>query len=162
MRARTIPAFGTVLTRHPATFDCRLTPALGFFLIATTLMTVLVALGLVFDPRYKDFPYAPLTAAIVPFFVLSFLSPRANGPRALAEHVAAATLALSLIYIAFNESFANWQALWLCGLLGLLAFTLQTARDAQDSGSEARQPAPTSRRYKAQSRSRPRSARSSV
>ncbi len=43
----------------------------------------------------------------------------------------AGALALSLIYIAFNESFANWQSLWLCGLFALLAFTLSRARDAQ-------------------------------
>jgi peptidoglycan/LPS O-acetylase OafA/YrhL len=159
-RERSVPAFANVLTRDPREFDCRLRPALGLLLVALTLIGVLVALGLVFDPRYKDFPYAPLTAAIVPFAVLAFLSPPANAPRALAEHVAAGTLALSLIYIAFNESLANWQSLWLCGLLALLAFTLQTARDAQGSGSAVLQPAPTSRRYKAQSRSRPRSARS--
>jgi len=133
MRERSVPAFASVLTRRPTEFDCRLTPALGFLLVALTLVAILVALGLVFDPRYKDFPYAPLTAAFVPFFVLSLYLPSGNGPRALAEHVAAGTLALSLIYIAFNESFANWQSLWLCGLFALLAFTLSTARDVQDS-----------------------------
>jgi exo-beta-1,3-glucanase (GH17 family) len=159
-RERSVPSFGQVLTRDPRTFDCRLRPALGFLLVALTLVAVLVALGLVFDPRYKDFPYAPLTAAIVPFVVLALLSPPANAPRALAEHVAAGTLVFSLIYIAFNESVANWQSLWLCGLLAALAFSLQTARDAQDSGSADRRPAPTSRRYKAQSRNRPRPVRS--
>ncbi len=34
MRQRSVPAFGSVLTRHPAAFDCRLTPALGFLLVA--------------------------------------------------------------------------------------------------------------------------------
>jgi exo-beta-1,3-glucanase (GH17 family) len=131
MRRRSAPAFGSVLTRHPAAFDCRLTPALGFLLIAATLLTVLVALGLVFDPRYKDFPYAPLTAAIVPFFVLALFNAPSNGGRALAEQVMAGALVLSLIYVAFNESFANWQSLWLCGLFALLAFTLSRARDAQ-------------------------------
>lgn len=134
--------------------------ALGLLLIGLTLVAVLVALGLVFDPRYKDFPYAPLTAAIVPFFVLSLFSAATNGSRALAEHVAAGALALSLVYIALNESFANWQSLWLCGLFALLVFTLQTVRDAQGSGSEVPQRARTSPRYKAQSRNRPRSARS--
>ena len=32
---------------------------------------------------------------------------------------------LSLIYIAFNETFANWQSLWLCGLVACLVVTLQ-------------------------------------
>ncbi len=52
------------------------------------------------------------------------------GARAMAETVAAAVLALAAGYIAFNETFANWQAIWLCaGLLGLAVILLQ-ARDA--------------------------------
>ena len=35
------------------------------------LLAILTALGLVFDPRYRDFPFAPLTAAGVPFLVHS-------------------------------------------------------------------------------------------
>ena len=112
---------------------------LGFLLVALTLAAILVALGLVFDPRYKDFPYAPLTAAIVPFVVLALLSPPANGPRALAEHVAAGTLALSLIYIVFNESFANWQSLWLCGLFA--AAGLHSADGAGRARLKIRSPA---------------------
>ena len=128
MRAASIPDFASVLTRNAGKFDCRLTPAIGLLFVALTLVAILVALGLVFDPRYKDFPYAPLTAAVVPFFVLSFFAQRAGGPRSLAETVAAGTLVLSLIYIAFNEGFENWQSLWLCTLFAALAFTLSRAR----------------------------------
>jgi len=136
MRATAIPAFASVLTRPATKFDCRLTPALGLLLVVLTLAAIQVALGLVFDPRYKDFPYAPLTAAVVPFFVLSLClrqtkGSRAKGSRALAESVAAGTLVLSLVYVAFNESVVNWQSLWLCGLFAALAFTLSRARDAQ-------------------------------
>lgn len=131
MRERSIPPFASVLTRRPTEFDCRLTPVLGLLLVALTLAAILVALGLVFDPRYKDFPYAPLTAAIAPFLVLSIFSGRSKGSRATAESVAAGALVLSLIYIAFNESFANWQSLWLCGLFTALAFTLSRTRDAR-------------------------------
>jgi glucan 1,3-beta-glucosidase len=114
-----------------ASFECRLIPVLGFLLVALSLLAIQVALGLVFDPRYKDFPYAPLSAAIGSLFVLSLFASTVKAPRALAEHVAAGLLALSLIYIAFNESFLNWQSVWLCGLLAALAFTLSTARDAR-------------------------------
>ncbi len=131
MRAAAIPAFAQVLTRRGVEFDCRLTPALGLLLVAVTLAALQVALGLVFDPRYKDFPYAPLTAAVTPFFVLSLFLRRPGGSRALAETVAAGALALSLVYVAFNESFVNWQSLWLCGLFAVLAFTLSRARDAR-------------------------------
>jgi len=43
----------------------------GATLVATMLLAFVVALGLVFDPRYRDFPFAPLTAAVVPFLVPS-------------------------------------------------------------------------------------------
>jgi hypothetical protein len=34
-------------------------------------------------------------------------------------------------YIAFNEGVANWQSIWFCTLLLMLALTLLRARDAQ-------------------------------
>jgi hypothetical protein len=40
----------------------------------------------------------------------------------------AGALALCAVYIAFNESFANWQALWCCGALLALALTLLRSR----------------------------------
>ncbi len=39
---------------------------LGMSLIVLAVLSVQAALGLVFDPRYRDFPFAPLTAAAVP------------------------------------------------------------------------------------------------
>ena len=55
--------------------------ALGLALIALCVLAVQAALGLVFDPRYRDFPFAPLTAAVVPFLVLAFVTPRRPGAR---------------------------------------------------------------------------------
>ncbi len=104
---------------------------IGAILIATMLLAIQVALGLVFDPRYKDFPFAPLTAAAVPFLLHSLMMPRPQGRRGAAELVGAAVLALSLPYIALDEGFANWQSLWLCAALGSLAFSLAQVRDAQ-------------------------------
>ncbi len=104
--------------------------ALSGTLIALMLVAVEAALGLVFDPRYRDIPFAPLTAAAVPFLVLLFLMPRPVGPRTASGTAAAAVLAISAVYIAFNETFANWQALWFCaGLIGLAAI-LVLVRDA--------------------------------
>lgn len=102
----------------------------GIILIITTALAIQVALGLVFDPRYRDFPFAALTAATVPFLLHGFCV-RGRGVRGLAETVAAALLALGVIYIAPNEGFANWQSLWLCGALVLLAVTLLRVRGAQ-------------------------------
>ena len=84
------------------------------FLIALTVLSVQAALGLVLDPRYRDIPFAPQSAGVIAFLVLMLSTPRPSGRRALAETVAAAVLALAAGYIAFNETFANWQAIWLC------------------------------------------------
>jgi uncharacterized membrane protein YcaP (DUF421 family) len=88
---------------------------------------------MVFDPRYRDFPFAPLTAAAVPFLVLTLMGRRGQGPRGVAETVAAAALALSAVYIVLDETFANWQAIWLAAILAACAFILARSRDAQDS-----------------------------
>jgi exo-beta-1,3-glucanase (GH17 family) len=108
--------------------------ALGGTLIALMLVTVEAALGLVFDPRYRDIPFGPLTATAVPFLVLLFTTSRPVGRRAAAETAAAAVLIVSAIYIVFNESFANWQAVWFCGGLIGLAVMLALVRDAPSSG----------------------------
>jgi exo-beta-1,3-glucanase (GH17 family) len=126
---RRAPSFAAVLSRSDSARDA-LGVFVGFSLIALTLLSVLTALGLVFDPRYRDIPFAPQSAGVVAFLVLTVSVPRPDGRRAMAETVAALVLALSAGYIAFNETFANWQAVWLCaGFLGLAVILLR-ARDA--------------------------------
>ena len=56
---------------------------------------------------------------------------RAKGRRSVAEMSAACVLALSVIYIAFNETFANWQSLWVCAALAALVLNLAQVRAAQ-------------------------------
>jgi len=126
---RAVPSFALLLGRTGARSDA-LTWALGIVMIALVLVCVQAALGLVFDPRYRDIPFAPATTAIVPFLVLTFASPRPTGGRAMAESVAAAVLVCSAIYIFFNESFANWQAVWFVVALIVLVVILSRARDA--------------------------------
>jgi exo-beta-1,3-glucanase (GH17 family) len=104
--------------------------ALGGALVALMLLSLEAALGLVFDPRYRDIPFAPLTASVVPFLAVTISAPGPAGPAAKAERLVAAVLALSAGYVVLNEGFANWQSVWFCaGLLGL-AFILLRARDA--------------------------------
>ena len=129
---RAPPAFSLLLGRRRQRLD-GLDWALGGTLIALMLLAVEAALGLVFDPRYRDIPFAPLSAAAVPFLVVALVTARADGMRAAAETLAAAVLVLSAGYIAFNESFANWQAVWFCAGLIVLAFILTRARDAPSS-----------------------------
>jgi glucan 1,3-beta-glucosidase len=124
------PTFARVLGRGSNRPRDRLALACGVLMIAVTLMAIQAALELVFDPRYRDFPFAPLSAATVPFLVLSLAGPRRAGFAQAAEQVAAATLVLSAIYIAFNETLANWQALWFAAVLLVLAITLLRVRDA--------------------------------
>jgi glucan 1,3-beta-glucosidase len=107
---------------------------LGGILVLTMAVAVEAALGLVFDPRYRDIPFAPLTAAALPYLVLSFAAPRSGTSRAVAESVAAAVLVLCSAYIVFNESFANWQAGWFCTGVVALAVSLVRGRDAPGSG----------------------------
>jgi glucan 1,3-beta-glucosidase len=129
---RPIPALASLLGRAGPRRDL-LDWALGGALIALMLVAVEAALGLVFDPRYRDIPFAALTGAAVPFLVLLATTRRPGGSRAMAETVAAAVLALSAAYIVVNESFSNWQSVWFCaGLIGL-AIILLLARDAPSS-----------------------------
>ena len=99
-------------------------------MIATLLLAILIALGLVFDPRYRDFPLAPLSAAALPFLLHSLLMPRPPGTLGAAEWAGAAVLALSVPYIVLDEGLANWQSLWTCAALVTFAFSLARVRAA--------------------------------
>ncbi len=125
---RSIPVFAAFIGRS-GTRD-RIGLALGASLIALTLLSVQTALGLVFDPRYRDIPFAPQSAAVAAFLVVTLSTPRATGRRPAAEVLAAAVLAIAAVYIALNETFANWQAIWLCAGFAGLAVILLRARDA--------------------------------
>jgi hypothetical protein len=90
-------------------------------------------LGLVFDPRYRDLTFAPMTAAAIPFAVASVIGGRGQSPLGRAERISAVTLAASAAYIVFNEGFENWQALWFAAMLAVLAVTLFRLRDEQST-----------------------------
>jgi exo-beta-1,3-glucanase (GH17 family) len=107
-----------------------LTLMFGMLLLALTVLTVQSALSLAFDPRYRDFPFAPLTAAALPFLLTGFLVPLAAGQRALAETVAGAVMAPCAIFIVWNETLANWQALWFAAAVVALTLSLIRARVA--------------------------------
>ena len=131
MRGAPLPRFSSLLGPQAERVKDPLIRVTGALLIAVTLLALVAALGLVFNPRYVDFPFAPLSCAIVPFFTHGVTMSRPLGRHGAAEWAAAGMLALSVPYIAFNEGFANWQSLWLCAALALLAFTLARVRDGQ-------------------------------
>jgi glucan 1,3-beta-glucosidase len=104
---------------------------LGAALVVTTLIGSETALGFVFDPRYKDFPFAALTMAVVPFSTLMLLNRPQTGMRPIAEAVFAGLLAGAALYTGFNEGADNWQSLWTCAVYLLFAVTLWRARAVQ-------------------------------
>jgi len=56
--------------------------------------------------------------------------PRRRDLRPAAETAAGAVLVIAAVYIVCNETPANWQAVWFCAALFVLAITLLPARDA--------------------------------
>ena len=108
-----------------------LTIILGAALVVTTLIGTETALGFVFDPRYRDFPFAAMTMAVVPFSLLMLLNRPQDGARPIAETVFAGLLAGSALYILPSEGADNWQSLWSCAMYFLLAVTLWRARGVQ-------------------------------
>jgi len=132
MRGLPLPRFSRLLGPASERTQDTLAWIIGLIMIANMLLAFVCALGLVFDPRYRDFPFAPLTAAAVPFLLHSLVMPRPAGERGAAELLGATVIALSVPYIVFNETFANWQAQWTCAALAAIAFSLIQVRDVRD------------------------------
>ena len=130
MRGTPVPLMSRIIGPADTRSRDRLTILIGIIVIAALLLAIMTALGLVFDPRYRDFPFAPLTAVSVPFMIHSVIMPRPQGRRGAAEIGGAVLLAASVLYIVLNEGLANWQSLWLCAALVLLAVSLVRVRDA--------------------------------
>jgi exo-beta-1,3-glucanase (GH17 family) len=131
--ATPIPAFAAVLGRRTQK-QAPLARLLAMLLIAIAVLAAQAALGLDFDPRYRDFPFAPLTGSVFPFLTIALrrrfgAHAQRKGLRPASEATMAAVLALSALYILLNETAANWQALWFCAALCALAITLGLARD---------------------------------
>jgi glucan 1,3-beta-glucosidase len=128
-----IPSFAQVLGPAERRPRDGISAMVGAAMVLLAVLAVQTALGLVFDPRYRDFPFAALCAATLPLLLLSVLGPPAIGSAGLAERVAAALLCLSAAYIALNEGFANWQAIWLCAVFVAIGVILLRLRDAPGS-----------------------------
>ena len=108
-----------------------LTVLLGLTLIVTAVIGAETALGFVFDPRYRDFPFASLTMAVVPFAALMLLNRPKEGVRPIAEAAFAGVFVVAALYSGVNEGTQNWQAMWTCAIYLLFALTLWRARAAQ-------------------------------
>jgi exo-beta-1,3-glucanase (GH17 family) len=131
MSGRPLPAFLELLGPRDGRTGSVLTMLLGLSLIITTLIGAETALGFAFDPRYRDFPFAALTMAVVPFAALMLLNRPKEGVRPIAESAFAGVLMVGALYTGFNEGAQNWQAMWTCAIYFLFALTLWRARVAQ-------------------------------
>jgi glucan 1,3-beta-glucosidase len=131
MSGRALPTFVELLGPREDRTRSVLTVLLGAALIVTVLIAAETALGFVFDPRYKDFPFAALTMAVLPFATLTLLNRPQQGARPIAEAVFAALFAIAALYTAFNEGPNNWQSLWTCAVYFVLGVTLWQARGVQ-------------------------------
>ena len=125
------PAFARLIGPKDGRVHGRLLRTLGWLLLTLCVLAVQSGLALAFDPRYRDFPFAPLTCAAVPFLLVALLVPQSAGVRPMAEKVAALVLVFGAAAIAVNEGFANWQAVWCCAALAVVALSLARARLAQ-------------------------------
>jgi exo-beta-1,3-glucanase (GH17 family) len=132
MSGHALPTFLELIGPRETRSRSVLAVMLGAALAVTTLIGGETALGFVFDPRYRDFPFASLTMAVVPFVSLMLLNRPQVGVRPIAEQVFAALLTCAALYTVFNEGTDNWQSLWTCAAYVLLAVTLWQARAVQN------------------------------
>jgi glucan 1,3-beta-glucosidase len=128
MSGRALPTFVELIGPRERLISTPAMVILGFALIVTTLIAAQTALGLVFDPAWRDFPFAGLIMAVVPFWTLTLLNRPKSGARPHAEAVFAGLFAAAALYILFNEGLRNWQSLWTCAAYLLLGSTLWRAR----------------------------------
>jgi exo-beta-1,3-glucanase (GH17 family) len=140
MAGRALPLFAESVGPRP---DKALSPAaliLGLTLTVATVIATEVALGLVFDARWRDFPFADLTMVASPFAILALLNRRKSETRPLAEAVFAGLFAAAAVYIIFNEGFRNWQSLWTAAAYALFGITLWQVRSIVGASARALAP----------------------
>ncbi|HXO68039.1 MAG TPA: glycosyl hydrolase family 17 protein [Bradyrhizobium sp.] len=124
MSERGLPTLLDVIGRSESRLRSLETIILGGTLAVVTLVAAVTALNLVFDPRWRDFPYPALTMAAVPLWMVTLFNRSKSSANPKAEASFATLLAVAALFILFNEGFANWQSLWLCAAYGLLSVTL--------------------------------------
>ena len=108
-----------------------LTVLLGFTLIVTAVIGAETALGFAFDPRYRDFPFASLTMAVVPFAALMLLNRPKEGVRPIAESAFAGVLVVAALYTRRQRGDPELAGDVDLRDLSLFAVTLWRARAAQ-------------------------------
>ena len=128
MAGRPLPTFRELVGPREGWPSIAACAVLGVVLIVTTLITVEIALGLVFDPRSRDFPFASLTMAAVPVWTVALLCRRKSDVGVTAEAVFAGLFAAAALFLFFNEGVHNWQSLWTAAAFVLFGAALWQPR----------------------------------
>ncbi|SDJ45457.1 glucan 1,3-beta-glucosidase [Bradyrhizobium sp. Rc2d] len=128
MSGRPSPSFLELLGPRDYQTESAVAVVHGLVWIVTVVIGTATALGLVFDPRFIDFPFAALTMAALPFAAMTLFNPPKKGIRPMAESLFAGLFFGAAIYTEFNEGPANWQSLWTCAAYMVLAATLWQVR----------------------------------
>jgi exo-beta-1,3-glucanase (GH17 family) len=113
---------------------------LGFTLTVAIMAAAETALGLVFDPRSRDFPFASLTMLVVPVVMVTLLNPRRPDISRVAEALFACLFVGSAIFIFLYEGVGNWQSLWTAAAFFLLGVSLRPPRAVQPVAVDLPQP----------------------
>ncbi|WP_024514060.1 glycosyl hydrolase family 17 protein [Bradyrhizobium sp. Tv2a-2] len=128
MAGRPQPAFAELFGPRDGRTRSRLSLIFGLMSTVAILVAAETALGLVFDPRSRDFPFASLTMFVVPILIVARLNPRRRDTSRVAEGVFACLFVGSALYIFFNEGVRNWQSLWTSATFLLLGISLSPPR----------------------------------
>jgi exo-beta-1,3-glucanase (GH17 family) len=128
MSGRALPTFLELIGPREGRTLSVPTMVLGLVLTVTTLLAAETALGLLFDPRWRDFQFASLIMAVVPFGTLTLFNRPTSGTRPIAESTFAGLFAAAALFTLLDEGFDNWQSLWTCAAYFLLGTTLYRAR----------------------------------
>ncbi|MGA7811227.1 beta-(1-6) glucans synthase [Bradyrhizobium sp.] len=134
MAGRPLPAFLELIGPTEARTASLPTRILGGVLMVTTLVATQIALGLMFDPGSRDFPFAGLTMTAVPLWTLTLFNPQKSAARPVAEAVFAGLFGIAALYILFHEGPSNWQSLWTSAAYVVLGATLRQVRRTAAAG----------------------------
>jgi exo-beta-1,3-glucanase (GH17 family) len=133
MSGRSLPSFLELYGPRDSRIRSFPTLLLGLVLTLTTLLAAETALGAIFDARWRDFQFAALTMAALPFSTLALLNRPNSGARPIAETIFAGLFATAAFYSIFIEGTENWQAMWTAAAYFLFGTTLWQARCKESS-----------------------------
>jgi glucan 1,3-beta-glucosidase len=128
VHGRPIEGFGALLDPDQRPSVHPLGQIVAVLFVLTVVIAIQLALGLVFDPSHRDFAGAALTGPTAALLILALERPAHGRARGVAEAAAALILAVAALFIAINETFWNWQALWFALTLLTLAAACWRAR----------------------------------